>query len=335
MRGRMVAHARHRSQRGPRARRRARATSWRPSAGKPGERYILGHAAATSRWPGSSRCWPRSPAARAPRFRVPYALAWCAAAACEGVARAHPPAARRALTAVRMARKRMYFSAAKAVRELGLPQTDPSIALRDAVAWFVGARLCAPRRAYERSCNLQFVARLTRKSRSNFFYAFLSLPRARRDALYAVYAFCRTWTTPSTSATIRAAQRRGARALADGGRAVLRAGPAPEHPIAQQLREAVRAPIPIPRAALEAIIDGVRDGSRARRRYETLRGSLSVLLPRGLGGRSLLRRDLRLHRPARPRVRRAPRHRAAAHEHHPRRGHRRAASAACTCRRRT
>jgi dihydroflavonol-4-reductase len=36
-----------------------------------------------------------------------------------------------------MARKRMYFSAAKAVRELGLPQTDVRIALRDAAAWFM------------------------------------------------------------------------------------------------------------------------------------------------------------------------------------------------------
>jgi hypothetical protein len=30
----------------------------------------------------------------------------------------------------------MYFSPAKAIRDLGLPQTDPIIALRDAVAWF-------------------------------------------------------------------------------------------------------------------------------------------------------------------------------------------------------
>ena len=37
----------------------------------------------------------------------------------------------------------------------------------------------------------QFVSRLTRKSRSNFFYAFLCLPRPQREALYAVYAFCR------------------------------------------------------------------------------------------------------------------------------------------------
>ena len=35
-------------------------------------------------------------------------------------------------------------------------------------------------------------ATLTRRSRSNFYYAFLTLPRPRREALYAVYAFCRT-----------------------------------------------------------------------------------------------------------------------------------------------
>ncbi len=32
---------------------------------------------------------------------------------------------------------------------------------------------------------------LTKASRSNFTYAFLFLPRARREALYAIYAFCR------------------------------------------------------------------------------------------------------------------------------------------------
>jgi dihydroflavonol-4-reductase len=36
-----------------------------------------------------------------------------------------------------MARKRMFFSAAKAVRELGMPQTDVREALVDATRWFV------------------------------------------------------------------------------------------------------------------------------------------------------------------------------------------------------
>jgi dihydroflavonol-4-reductase len=35
-----------------------------------------------------------------------------------------------------MARYKMYFSPAKAVRELGLPQTSPRQALSDAVDWF-------------------------------------------------------------------------------------------------------------------------------------------------------------------------------------------------------
>ncbi|HET7341225.1 MAG TPA: hopanoid-associated sugar epimerase [Methylomirabilota bacterium] len=113
--------------------------------GKPGERYILGHtnfslaeifrmlAAITGRRP--------------PRFRIPYAVAWGSAAACEALSRVtgRPPAV--PLTAVRMARKRMYFSAAKAVRELGLPQTDPRAALSDAVAWFAAHGYAAARPA--------------------------------------------------------------------------------------------------------------------------------------------------------------------------------------------
>jgi dihydroflavonol-4-reductase len=72
----------------------------------------------------------------APRLRVPYALAWCGALAMEAGARLTGGVPRVPLTAVRMARKRMYFSAARAIRELGLPQTTVEVALRDAVEWF-------------------------------------------------------------------------------------------------------------------------------------------------------------------------------------------------------
>src|SRR6266850_1152540 len=104
--------------------------------GKPGERYILGHARGNLSLAEIFRLLAGITGGRAPRFRVPYALAWCSAAACEGLSRltGRPPAV--PLTAVRMARKRMYFSPAKAVRELGLPQTEPLTALADAVAWF-------------------------------------------------------------------------------------------------------------------------------------------------------------------------------------------------------
>ena len=104
--------------------------------GKPGERYILGHARGNFPLDEIFRMLAAITGGRAPRFRVPYALAWCGAAVCEGFSRVtgRPPAV--PLTAVRMARKRMYFSPAKAVRDLGLPQTEPREALADAVAWF-------------------------------------------------------------------------------------------------------------------------------------------------------------------------------------------------------
>src|ERR1700761_6608339 len=36
-----------------------------------------------------------------------------------------------------------------------------------------------------------YCRKLTSKSKSNFYYAFLFLPRERREALEAVYAYCR------------------------------------------------------------------------------------------------------------------------------------------------
>jgi phytoene synthase len=100
-------------------------------------------------------------------------------------------------------------------------------------------------------------AALTKKSRSNFYYAFLSLPRARRDALYAVYAFCRTVDDIADSADLAPGARR--QALADWRADLARCyeqGGMPGHPIARQLASAVRD-YRIPRAVLEAIIDGV------------------------------------------------------------------------------
>jgi len=38
----------------------------------------------------------------------------------------------------------------------------------------------------------EYCARLTRRSRSNFYYAFLFLSKERREAIFAVYAFCRS-----------------------------------------------------------------------------------------------------------------------------------------------
>jgi phytoene synthase len=101
----------------------------------------------------------------------------------------------------------------------------------------------------------RLVSRLTRRSRSNFYYAFLVLPRARREALYAVYAFCRIVDDIADLGGDIALQRRElerwrgelARCY-DGG---------PTHsPVAARLLEAIHR-YPIPRPALEAIVDGV------------------------------------------------------------------------------
>jgi phytoene synthase len=100
----------------------------------------------------------------------------------------------------------------------------------------------------------QFVSRLTRKSRSNFFYAFLCLPRAQREAIYACYAFCRIVDDAVDLGQDRAAQRRELGRWRDEIARVYDGRP--EHPAGQRLQVAVRR-FPIPRAALEEIIAGV------------------------------------------------------------------------------
>jgi 15-cis-phytoene synthase len=103
-------------------------------------------------------------------------------------------------------------------------------------------------------------ARLTRRSRSNFYYAFLTLPRRRREALYAVYAFCRTVDDIADLGGERgadpSAQRRELRRWREDVARCYDPRAIPEHPIAVRLQAAVHA-YAIPRAAVEAIIDGV------------------------------------------------------------------------------
>lgn len=104
--------------------------------GRVGEKYILGAAHGNVSLAEIGRLLADLTGRRPPRLRVPYAVAWCSAACMEAVARVTGGAPRVPLTAVRMARKRMYFSPAKAIRELSLPQTDVREALREAVEWF-------------------------------------------------------------------------------------------------------------------------------------------------------------------------------------------------------
>jgi phytoene synthase len=117
----------------------------------------------------------------------------------------------------------------------------------------------------------KLVSRLTRGSRSNFYYAFLTLPRRRRQALYALYAFCRTVDDLADLAVERGANPATLRGeLGAWRREVARCyqpDGAPEHPIAERLAAAVQA-FALPREALDAIIDGVEmdlDGVRYAR----------------------------------------------------------------------
>jgi len=110
--------------------------------GRAGQKYVLGHR--NMSLDEIFRGLAAITGLRAPRFRVPYGVAWMAALCMEGAARVTGGTPQVPLNAVRMARKKMYFSANKAVSELGLPQTPAEDALRDAVAWFV-ERGYAPR----------------------------------------------------------------------------------------------------------------------------------------------------------------------------------------------
>jgi dihydroflavonol-4-reductase len=115
--------------------------------GRVGERYILGNRNCSLT--EIFTMLARITGLPAPRFRVPYPLIWLVAVANEGPARLTGRPPRVPLTGVRMARKHMYFSAEKAVSELGLPQTPVERALRDAVEWFVAHGYAPPPPSYK------------------------------------------------------------------------------------------------------------------------------------------------------------------------------------------
>jgi len=102
--------------------------------GRAGERYILGGqdmslreilemiAALTGRKP--------------PRLRLPYGVVLPIAYLAEGYARLAGKSGRITLEGVRMSRKLMFFSSAKAARELGYTSRPPLQAFEDAIRWF-------------------------------------------------------------------------------------------------------------------------------------------------------------------------------------------------------
>jgi dihydroflavonol-4-reductase len=105
--------------------------------GRTGERYILGNAKGNWTMKQSFAVLKEITGVPAPRWRIPYLVALAAAHANEAISRytGRPPKA--PLGGVRMAKRKMFFNPAKAIRELDLPQTPPKQALADAAEWFL------------------------------------------------------------------------------------------------------------------------------------------------------------------------------------------------------
>lgn len=104
--------------------------------GRVGERYILGSTTGNWTMREALAVMQELTGIRAPTWQVPYALAWLGAAGNEALSAItrRPPKA--PMAGVRMAKYKMFFSPAKAVEELGLPQTPPRQAIADAIEWF-------------------------------------------------------------------------------------------------------------------------------------------------------------------------------------------------------
>jgi dihydroflavonol-4-reductase len=104
--------------------------------GRIGERYILGHAEGNWTMKQALDVLAEITGLPAPKFQAPHALAFAAAYVGEAVAALTGKPPKAPLAGVKMARYKMWFNPAKAIRELGLPQTPPKQALADAVEWF-------------------------------------------------------------------------------------------------------------------------------------------------------------------------------------------------------
>src|SRR5204863_3234525 len=73
---------------------------------------------------------------RPPSFKIPYAAILPVAAAAEAIARLTGREPFVTLDGARMSKKKMFFSSARAVRELGYAPRPARQAIADAVAWF-------------------------------------------------------------------------------------------------------------------------------------------------------------------------------------------------------
>jgi dihydroflavonol-4-reductase len=104
--------------------------------GRVGERYILGHADGNWSLKRTLEVLAEITGLSASKVQIPYALALAAAYANEALSAITDKPPKVPVAGVQMAKYKMWFSSAKAIRELGLPQTPPPQAFADAVEWF-------------------------------------------------------------------------------------------------------------------------------------------------------------------------------------------------------
>src|SRR6266404_2643226 len=104
--------------------------------GRVGERYILGNAQGNLTMKEAFAVLEEITGIPAPKIRIPYGLAFLAACVDEAISKITRKPPKAPLAGVRMAAHKMFLNPAKAIRELGLPQTPPRQAFIDAVDWF-------------------------------------------------------------------------------------------------------------------------------------------------------------------------------------------------------
>jgi phytoene synthase len=136
-----------------------------------------------------------------------------------------------------------------------------------------------PAAAWQRA--LEHCTALTARSGSNFYLAFLPLPRPRREGIFCVYAFCRhvddLVDIPQPGVDVRAELAAWRRRIGEIAAGTLRED---EHPVAVALAVVCRR-YPVRAEDLLALVDGVEMDLEPRR-YAT-RGDLDLYCERVAG----------------------------------------------------
>jgi len=104
--------------------------------GSIGERYILGNTDGNWTMQETLAQLEKISGVRAPKIKIPHWLALRVAEANEIYSFITNIPPRVPVAGVKMSRNKMWFNPAKAIRQLGLPQTPPEQAFADAVNWF-------------------------------------------------------------------------------------------------------------------------------------------------------------------------------------------------------